>query len=85
MTISAVVTVTIVAAQLITSLLAAYAFTFLRFPLKRVLFAVFMATLMLPIEVTLIPNVQTIRSWHLLNSYPAPGRCRSWPPRSAPS
>ena len=71
MTISAVVTVTIVAAQVATALLAAYAFTFLRFPLRRVLFAVFMATLMLPIEVTLIPNVQTIRSWHLLNSYPA--------------
>ena len=43
-------------------MLAAYAFAFLRFPFKRVLFAVFMATLMLPIEVTLIPNVQTIRS-----------------------
>ena len=71
MTISAVVTVTIVVAQVATALLAAYAFTFLRFPFRRVLFAVFMATLMLPIEVTLIPNVQTIRSWHLLNSYPA--------------
>jgi sn-glycerol 3-phosphate transport system permease protein len=71
MTISAVVTVTIVAAQVATALLAAYAFTFLRFPFKRLMFAVFMATLMLPIEVTLIPNVQTIRSWHLLNSYPA--------------
>src|SRR4051794_18633709 len=69
--VSAVVTVLIVAGQLITSTLAAYAFTFLRFPFRRVLFAVFMATLMLPIEVTLIPNVQTIRSWHLLNSYPA--------------
>jgi sn-glycerol 3-phosphate transport system permease protein len=71
MAISALVTVTIVVAQLVTSLLAAYAFTFLRFPFRRVLFAVFMATLMLPIEVTLIPNVQTIRSWDLLNSYPA--------------
>jgi sn-glycerol 3-phosphate transport system permease protein len=71
MTISAVVTVTIVVCQVATALLAAYAFTFLRFPFRRVLFAVFMATLMLPIEVTLIPNVQTIRSWHLLNSYPA--------------
>jgi sn-glycerol 3-phosphate transport system permease protein len=71
MAISALVTVTIVTAQLITALLAAYAFTFLRFPFRRVLFAVFMATLMLPIEVTLIPNVQTIRSWGLLNSYPA--------------
>ena len=69
--VSAVVTVLIVAGQLVTSVLAAYAFTFLRFPFRRILFAVFMATLMLPIEVTLIPNVQTIRSLGWLNSYPA--------------
>jgi sn-glycerol 3-phosphate transport system permease protein len=68
--VSAVVTVVIVAGQLITSLLAAYAFAFLEFPLKRVVFIVFMATLMLPIEVTLIPNVQTIRELGWLNSYP---------------
>jgi sn-glycerol 3-phosphate transport system permease protein len=65
---SAVVTVVIVAAQLLTSVLAAYAFTFLRFPFRRTVFAVFMATLMLPIEVTLIPNVETIRDWGWLNS-----------------
>jgi len=69
--VSAVVTVLIVSGQLITSILAAYAFTFLTFPLRRLLFFVFMATLMLPIEVTLIPNVQTIRSLGWLNSYPA--------------
>lgn len=68
--ISAVVTVVIVLAQLTTSILAAYTFSFLDFPLKRVAFIVFMATLMLPIEVTLIPNVQTIRSLGWLNSYP---------------
>jgi sn-glycerol 3-phosphate transport system permease protein len=67
---SAVVTLVIVAAQLVTSVLAAYAFAFLRFPLRRVLFVVFMATLMLPIEVTLIPNAQTMRSLALFNSYP---------------
>jgi sn-glycerol 3-phosphate transport system permease protein len=67
--VSAVVTVIIVCGQLITSTLAAYAFAFLEFPLKRVLFLVFMATLMLPIEVTLIPNVQTIRELGWLNSY----------------
>jgi sn-glycerol 3-phosphate transport system permease protein len=67
--VSAVVTVIIVLGQLITSTLAAYAFAFLEFPLKRVLFLVFMATLMLPIEVTLIPNVQTIRELGWLNSY----------------
>ncbi len=68
--VSAVVTTVIVAAQLTTSTLAAYAFTFLQFPFRRLLFYVFMATLMLPIEVTLIPNVQTIRSLDWLNSYP---------------
>ena len=44
-------------AQVVTSVLAAYAFAFLRFPLKRVVFAVFMATLLLPLEVTLLPNL----------------------------
>ncbi len=66
---SAVVTFVIVAAQLVTSVFAAYAFAFLRFPFRRVLFIVFMATLMLPIEVTLIPNVLTIREFGWLNSY----------------
>ena len=65
---SAVMTVVITVAQLVTSILAAYAFTFLRFPFKRTLFALFMATLMLPIEVTLIPNVQTIARLGWLNS-----------------
>lgn len=67
---SAVVTVIIVSAQLVTSIFAAYAFAFLRFPLRRALFLVFMATLMLPIEVTLIPNVDTMRHLELFNSFP---------------
>lgn len=69
--VSVVVTALIVGAQLLTSILAAYAFTFLDFRFRRTLFLVFMATLMLPIEVTLIPNIQTIRNWDWLNSYPA--------------
>jgi sn-glycerol 3-phosphate transport system permease protein len=68
--VSAIVTIVIVAGQLVTSVLAAYAFTFLRFPFRDALFLVFMATLMLPIEVTLIPNAQTVRSLGWLNSYP---------------
>ena len=67
---SAIVTVIIVSAQLVTSILAAYAFTFLEFPGRRILFALFMATLMLPIEVTLIPNVETMRDLGWFNSYP---------------
>lgn len=66
---SGVVTVLIVGAQLLTSVLAAYAFAFLQFPGRRVLFAAFMATLMLPIEVTLIANVQTMRDLGWLNTY----------------
>jgi sn-glycerol 3-phosphate transport system permease protein len=68
--VSTVVTLVIVVGQIITSVLAAYAFAFLEFPLKRAVFIVFMATLMLPIEVTLIPNAQTIRELGWLNSYP---------------
>lgn len=67
--VSVIVAVGITAAQVITSCLAAYAFAFLDFPLKRTMFAVFMATLMLPIEVTLIANVETMRRLHWLNSY----------------
>jgi sn-glycerol 3-phosphate transport system permease protein len=66
---SGIVTVLVVGAQLLTSVLAAYAFAFLQFPGRRVLFAIFMATLMLPIEVTLIANVQTMRDLGWLNSY----------------
>lgn len=62
------VTLIITAAQLVTSVLAAYAFAFLQFPLKRLVFVLFMATLMLPIEVTLIPNVRLIRDWEMFNS-----------------
>ena len=66
---SAAVTTIIVAAQLATSIAAAYAFTFLEFRGRKALFALFMATLMLPIEVTLIPNVQTMRDLGWFNSY----------------
>ena len=59
----------ITALQVLTSVLAAYAFAFLRFPFKRVVFAVFMATLLLPLEVTLLPNLQTIRDLGWFDSY----------------
>lgn len=66
---SLVVTVAITGAQVITSVLAAYAFAFLRFPMKRVVFAVFMATLLLPLEVTLLPNLHTMRDLGWFDSY----------------
>jgi len=67
--ITIVVTLIITAAQVGTSLLAAYAFVFLRFPFRGALFALFMATLMLPIEVTLLVNAVTIRNLGWLDSF----------------
>ncbi|HVX16824.1 MAG TPA: carbohydrate ABC transporter permease [Acidimicrobiales bacterium] len=67
--VSALVTIGITAGQVVTSCLAAYAFAFLQFRFKRLAFALFMATLMLPIEVTLIANVETMRRLGWLNTY----------------
>jgi sn-glycerol 3-phosphate transport system permease protein len=68
LTITVAVTAIIVIAQLVTSILAAYAFAFLEFAGKRLMFAVCMATLMLPIEVTLVANSRTIRELDWTNS-----------------
>jgi sn-glycerol 3-phosphate transport system permease protein len=66
---SVVMTVIIVAGQLITSILAAYAFAFLRFPFRRTLFLVCLATLMIPFEVTFITNLSTVSSLGWFNTY----------------
>jgi sn-glycerol 3-phosphate transport system permease protein len=66
---SAIMTAIIVAGQLVTSILAAYAFAFLRFPFKRTLFVVCLATLMIPLEVTFITNLDTVTSLHWFNTY----------------
>jgi sn-glycerol 3-phosphate transport system permease protein len=65
---SLVITILITVCQVVTSILAAYAFAFLRFPLKTLVFALFMGTLLLPLEVTLLANVQTIRELDWVNS-----------------
>lgn len=67
---SLVVTAIIVTAQVTTAILAAYAFAFLDFRGRTLIFYVFMATLLLPLEVTLIPNVRFIADHHWLNSIP---------------
>ena len=49
--------------QLITASMAAYAFAKMQFKGKNVVFSMFVATMMIPWEVTMIPNYLTIRSW----------------------
>ena len=66
---SAVMTAFIVAGQLVTSVLAAFAFASLRFPFKRTLFLQCLATLMIPLEVTFITNLDTVSSLGWFNTY----------------
>jgi sn-glycerol 3-phosphate transport system permease protein len=66
---SVAMTAIIVASQLVTSVLAGYAFAFLRFPFRRTLFIVCLATLMIPFEVTFITNLSTVTSLGWFNSY----------------
>ena len=66
---SAVVSFIITVAQLVTSILAAYAFVFLKFPGRTLVFAVFLGTLLVPLEATLTVNRRTMQSFGWLNSY----------------
>lgn len=64
---SVVVTGAIVVIQLATSTLAAYAFARFQFPLKNLLFLCYLLILMVPSQVTLIPNYVTIHNLGLLD------------------
>lgn len=57
--------------QLVTAALAAFAFSYIEFRGRQILFFLFLSTLMIPAEVTLIPNYLTMRSLGWLNTYPA--------------
>jgi sn-glycerol 3-phosphate transport system permease protein len=66
---SSIVSLAITGGHLLTASLAAYAFAFVRFPGKHVIFSLFLATMMIPWEVTMIPNFLTMRSWGWMDSY----------------
>jgi len=67
---SAIVTILVVAGQLSFSALAAYAFARLNFPLRNQIFFLYIAALMIPGIVTLIPNYILIRNLGWLNTFP---------------
>jgi multiple sugar transport system permease protein len=56
-----IISLSTVAGTLITSVLAGYAFAQIRFPGREALFLVFLGTMMIPHEVTLIPNFVILR------------------------
>lgn len=66
---SFLVTMLIVAGQIVTSVFAAYAFAFLEFPLRRTLFVTFLATMMVPFEVTFFTNQATVVSLGWYDTY----------------
>ena len=51
------------------ALLMAYAFVFVCFPLKRVVFLLVLATMMIPVEMKLVPNYLLLARLHWTNTY----------------
>jgi len=51
--------------------LAAFVFARLRFPGRDMIFLLYLATLMIPAEVTLIPKFILMKELHLIDTYPA--------------
>lgn len=55
--------------RVITSAMAAYAFAFYKFKGKQVMFMLFMGTIMIPGDVVLVTNYQTVARMGLINTY----------------
>jgi sn-glycerol 3-phosphate transport system permease protein len=66
---SIVVTVIVMVAQIVTSVLSGYAFAILEFPGRTLLFVVFLATLLVPFEATVVVNRRTVDTLGWLNTY----------------
>lgn len=66
---SVFVSVTTTAITLLSALMAAYVFAKIEFKGRGALFAVFLATMMVPSQVTIIPIFLVLKNLHLLNTY----------------
>ncbi|MDM8519801.1 carbohydrate ABC transporter permease [Anaerolineales bacterium HSG6] len=55
--------------QVVFSVLAAFAFSSLRFPGRDIMFYFILGSLMIPFELTVIPNVRLINGWGWGNTY----------------
>jgi sn-glycerol 3-phosphate transport system permease protein len=58
-------------AKMINGILSAYALSYLRFPKRDVVFIVILAALMIPPQVTILPNYLTLGSLGWINTYQA--------------
>jgi sn-glycerol 3-phosphate transport system permease protein len=66
---SFVVAAIVTVCQVVTSLLSGYAFSMLDFPGRGALFVVFLSTMLVPLEATLVVNRRTVGDLGWLNSY----------------
>lgn len=66
---TAFVSCSILVLQVITCELAAFAFAFLEFRGKKVLFLLIISTMMIPSETTIVANYLTVSSWHWIDTY----------------
>ena len=55
--------------QMILNTIAAYAFSYFDFPFKNLIFTIFLTSMMIPGEVTLISNYVTVQQLGLVNTY----------------
>lgn len=66
---SAIVAIIVTIGQVVTSVLSGYAFSMLDYPGRGVLFVLFLSTMLVPLEATLVVNRRTIGDLGWLNSY----------------
>ncbi|MCR6673440.1 sn-glycerol-3-phosphate ABC transporter permease UgpE [Devosia ginsengisoli] len=66
---SLVMAIVIAVAKIAISIISAYAIVYFRFPLRTLAFWIIFITLMLPVEVRIIPTFKVVADLGLLNSY----------------
>ena len=67
--VSLVVALSIAVGKIAVSLLSAFAIVYFRFPLRNLMFWMIFVTLMLPVEVRILPTYKVVSDLGLLNSY----------------
>jgi sn-glycerol 3-phosphate transport system permease protein len=66
---STVMALSIALGKIVISILSAYAVVFFRFPFRMAFFWMIFITLMLPVEVRIVPTIQVVTNLNLMNTY----------------
>ena len=66
---SLIVALVIACGKITISIVSAFAFVYFRFPFRRTFFWMIFVTLMLPVEVRILPTYQVVADLHLIDTY----------------